>query len=145
MISETFRPFGPSETYVQLPGYQPSIGTHGMILRYFWTISPLSFIRIRVLYGALFGCSSWRSPVSENTPQTLALRQASAKIAVSSPGITDAVSYISLESYMMPWVEYSGKITRSMPGSPTFMPTTISAIFLALAITSALVCNLGTL
>ena len=40
---------------MQLPGYQPSIGTQGMILRYFCTISPLSFIRISVLYGALFG------------------------------------------------------------------------------------------
>jgi len=67
------------------------------------------------------------------------LRQASAKISVSSPGTTDAVSYISLESYMMPWVEYSGKITRSMPGSPVFMPTIMSAIFLALSSTSALV------
>src|SRR2546427_7636057 len=53
-------------------------------------------------------CSSWRSPVSENTPQTLALRQASAKISVSSPGMALAVSYISLASYMMPCVEYSG-------------------------------------
>jgi hypothetical protein len=55
MIRLIFRPFGPSDTKVQLPGYQPSIGTHGMILRYFCTISPLSFIRISVLYGALFG------------------------------------------------------------------------------------------
>ena len=66
-----------------------------------------------MLYGALCGCSSWRSPVSENTPQTLALRQASAKISVSSPGYCEAVSYISLEYDMMPWVEYSGKITES--------------------------------
>ena len=71
---------------MQLPGYQPSIGTQGMILRYFCTISPLLFIRISVLYGAFFGCSSCRSPVSENTPHTLALRQAAAKISVSSPG-----------------------------------------------------------
>src|SRR5712675_3089713 len=100
MISDTFNPFGPSETYVQLPGYQPSIGTQGMILRYFCTISPLSFIRMSVLYGALFGCSSCRSPVSENTPQTLAARHAAAKISVSSPGQVEAVSYISLLSYM---------------------------------------------
>src|SRR5712675_3299107 len=110
MIRLTFRPFGPSETYVQLPGYQPSIGTHGMILRYFCTISPLSFIRIKVLYGAFCGCSSCRSPVSENTPQTFALRHAAAKIAVSSPGTVAAFSYISFESYMIPWVLYSGKI-----------------------------------
>ena len=38
----------------------------------------------------MFGCSSWRSPVSEKTPHTLALRHASAKICVSSPGTTDA-------------------------------------------------------
>ena len=69
---------------MQLPGYQPSIGTQGMILRYFCTISPWSFIRIRVLYGALFGCSSCRSPVSENTPHTLASRQAAAKARVRS-------------------------------------------------------------
>src|SRR5665647_1853099 len=97
-------PLGPSDTKVQSPGYQPSIGVHGMILRYFWTISPLLFIRISVLYGALLGCSSWRSPVSENTPQTLASRQAAAKISVSAPGMVDAVSYISWASYMIPWV-----------------------------------------
>ena len=98
-----------------------------------------------MLYGAFFGCCSWRSPVSENTPQTFALRQASAKISVSSPGTVEAVSYISFESYMMPCVEYSGKITRSMPGSPIFMPMIISAIFLALSSTSALVCRRGIL
>ena len=38
---------------------------------------------------------------------------------------------------MMPWVEYSGKITRSMPGRPVFMPTTMSAILRALSSTSA--------
>ena len=74
-----------------------------------------------------------------------ALRQASAKISVSSPGQADAVSYISCSSYMMPWVEYSGKITRSMPGRPTFMPFSISAMFLALSRTSALVCSRGIL
>ena len=121
------------------------MGTHGMILRYFWTTSPLSLIRIRVLYGALWGCSSCRSPVSENTPQTLALRQASAKISVSSPGMDDAVSYISLLSYMMPWVEYSGKITRSMPGRPRFMPVSMAAMLRALSSTSARVCRLGIL
>src|SRR6478752_974811 len=99
MMSDIFRPLGPVETYVQLPGYQPSIGTQGMILRYFCTISPWSFIRISVLYGALCGCSSCRSPVSENTPHTFALLQASAKIAVSSPGTAAAVSYISWLSY----------------------------------------------
>ncbi len=104
-----------------------------MILRYFCTISPLSFIRISVLYGAFLGCSSWRSPVSEKTPQTLALRQAAAKISVSSPGTLAAVSNISLASYMMPWVLYSGKMTRSMPGKPIFMPTIISAILPAFA------------
>src|ERR1700743_1747464 len=130
MIRLIFSPFGPSDTYVQLPGYQPSIGTHGMILRYFCTTSPESFIRISVLYGAFLGCCSWRSPVSEITPHTFALRQASAKISVSSPGTVEAVSYISFESYMMPWVEYSGKITRSRPGRPGFMFGPISRRFL---------------
>src|SRR3954467_13092224 len=102
MMSEIFSPLGPVETYVQLPGYQPSIGTQGMILRYFCTISPLSFMRMRVLYGALFGCSSCLSPVSENTPQTFASRHAAANMAVSSPGQVEAVSYISLLSYMIP-------------------------------------------
>src|SRR6476659_717032 len=145
MIKLTFKPLGPSDTYVQLPGYQPSMGTHGMILRYFCTISPLLFMRMSVLYGAFFGCSSCRSPVSENTPHTLALRQAAAKISVSSPGTAEAVSYISLESYMIPWVLYSGKITRSMPGSPTFIPTSISPILRALSRTSFLVCIRGIL
>ena len=45
-------------------------GAHGKILRYFCTISPLSFIKMSVLYGTLAGCSSWRSPVSEKTPHT---------------------------------------------------------------------------
>ena len=93
----------------------------------------------------MFGWSSWRSPVSENTPHTLALRQAAAKISVSSPGTLDAVSYISFWSYMIPCVLYSGKITRSMPGSPTFMPTIMSAMLRALARTSALVCRRGIL
>lgn len=90
-----------------------------------------------MLYGALRGCCSWRSPVSENTPHTLARRQASAKIAVSSPGTVAAVSYISFASYMIPCVEYSGNTTRSMPGRPRFMPTSISAILRALSSTSA--------
>src|SRR5258707_10485695 len=34
-------------------------------------------------------------------------------------------------------VEYSGKITRSIPGRPTFMPTTMSAILRALSSTCA--------
>src|ERR1700739_4433380 len=111
-----------------------------MILRYFWTISPLSFIRIKVLYGALFGCCSWRSPVSENTPQTLALRQALAKISVSGPGIAEAVLYISFESYLMPWVKYSGKIAKIHARQSDLQPTNISAILPALSSTSALVC-----
>ena len=98
-----------------------------------------------MLYGALFGCSSWRSPVSENTPHTLALRQASAKISVSAPGTVDAVSYISFESYMIPCVLYSGKITRSMPGRPFFMPTSMSPMARAFASTSAVVCRRGIL
>ncbi|KAG1558641.1 hypothetical protein G6F48_013844 [Rhizopus delemar] len=64
---------------------------------------------------------------------------------VSSPGTDEAVSYISLESYMMPWVEYSGKITRSMPGRPSFMPSTILAMLRAFSSTSALVCRRGIL
>ena len=31
---------GPSDTQVRLPGYQPSIGVHGMILRWFCTMAP---------------------------------------------------------------------------------------------------------
>ena len=83
--------------------------------------------------------------MSENTPQTLALRQASAKISVSAPGTVEAVSYISAASYMIPWVEYSGKITRSRPGRPAFMPTIMSPIFLAFSSTSAFVWRRGIL
>jgi hypothetical protein len=75
----------------------------------------------------------------------LALRQACAKISVSSPGTAEAVSYISLASYMIPCVLYSGKMTRSMPGRPTFMPSTISPIFRAFSRTSLLVCMRGIL
>ena len=42
--------------------------------------------------------------------------------------IVAACSYISFWSYMIPCVEYSGKMTRSIPGRPRFMPTTMSAI-----------------
>ena len=83
--------------------------------------------------------------MSENTPQTLAFLQAAAKISVSSPGTVAALSYISFESYMIPCVLYSGKITRSIPGRPCFMPTTIAAMFFALAMTSALLCRRGIL
>jgi hypothetical protein len=85
------------------------------------------------------GWSSCFSPVSENTPQHLAALHASPKISVSSPGTLDAVSYISLASYMIPCVLYSGKIARSIPGSPIFMPFIISPIFLAFSSTSFLV------
>lgn len=98
-----------------------------------------------VLYGGLAGWSSCRSPVIEKTPHVWASRHAAAKISVSSPGIVAAVSYISFGSYMMPCVEYSGNTTRSMPGSPDFMPTTISAILRALSRTSAFVCRRGIL
>lgn len=60
------------------------------------------------------------SPVIEKTPQTLALMHAAAKTSVSGPGITDAVSSISWRSYMIPCVEYSGKMTRSIPGKPDY-------------------------
>ena len=46
---------------------------------------------------------------------------------------------------MMPCVLYSGKITRSIPGRPTFMPSSMSAILRALSSTSALVCRRGIL
>ena len=46
-------------------GYQPSIGVQGRILRYFCTISPLSLMSTSVLYGGLFGWSSWRYPAQE--------------------------------------------------------------------------------
>ena len=51
MMSDTLSPFGPSETYVCPPGYHPSIGHHGRILRYFWTISPWSLITMRTDSG----------------------------------------------------------------------------------------------
>ncbi len=98
-----------------------------------------------MLYGALCGCSSWRSPVSEKMPQVLASRQAAEKIAVSSPGMVAAMAIISSLSYMMPMVLYSGNTTRSMPGRPSFMPLIISAIWRALSSTSALVCRRGIL
>ena len=81
----------------------------------------------------------------EKTPHVLAFRHAAAKISVSSPGMEAAVAYISSGSYMMPWVEYSGNTTRSMPGSPDFIPTTMSAILRALSRTSSLVCSRGIL
>jgi hypothetical protein len=56
-----------------------------------------------------------------------------------------AFSYISALSYMIPCVLYSGKMTRSSPGRPTFMPSTIDAIWRALTRTSARVCRRGIL
>jgi len=66
--------------------------------------------------------------VIEKMPHVRASRQACPKMSVSSPGIDAAVAYISAESYMIPCVEYSGNTTRSIPGRPLFIPTTISAI-----------------
>ena len=60
--------------------------------------------------------------VMEKTPHVFASRQAAEKISVSSPGIVAAVSIISSWSYIMPIVLYSGKITRSIPGNPSFIP-----------------------
>jgi len=42
-----------------------------------------------------------------------------------------------------PMVEYSGKTTRSIPGSPFLIPLTISQIFLAFSNTSSVVCKRG--
>ena len=41
---------------------------------------------------------------------------------------------------MMPMVLYSGKTTRSMPGKPIFMPSTMSAIARALCQHLGLAC-----
>ena len=71
--------------------------------------------------------------------------EAAEKIAVSSPGMVAAVAIISSLSYMMPMVLYSGNTTRSMPGRPSFMPSTILAMLRALSSTSALVCRRGIL
>ena len=43
------------------------------------------------------------------------------------------------------WVLYSGKITRSRPGRPSFIPSIIDAMFLAFASISAFVWSLGIL
>jgi len=66
-------------------------------------------------------------------------------MSVTSPGMVTAVSIISCLSYMIPWVLYSGKMTRSRPGSPSFMPSTICRILWAFSITSAVVCSRGIL
>lgn len=71
----------------------------------------------------------------EKTPQTPACLHASPKASVSGPGMVVAVAIISSLSYMMPWVEYSGKMIRSMPGRPCFVPFTTSQILRTLAIT----------
>ena len=55
------------------------------------------------------------------------------KISTSSPGISEAVFIISPWSYMMPWVLYFGKITKSIPGRPTFMPSIVLAMLCALS------------
>lgn len=53
---------------------------------------------------------------------------AAAKMSVSGPGIVDAVSIISLWSYMIPCVEYSGKMTKSMPGNPDCKSKSVSHV-----------------
>jgi hypothetical protein len=45
-----------------------------------------------------------------------------------------AVSNISFGLYMIPMVLNSGNTIKSIPGRPILVPTTISQIFLALAI-----------
>ena len=74
-----------------------------------------------------------------------AAAQQDSESQIFTPGQDEAVSYISRSSYMMPCVEYSGKITRSMPGRPIFMPSIISAILRAFARTSSFVCRRGIL
>ena len=145
MMSDTLSPFGPSETYVCPPGYHPSIGHHGRILRYFWTISPWSLISTSVLYGFFFGWSSCCSPVRLKTPHVFAFLHAAPNASVSGPGIVVAVANISALSYMMPCVEYSGKTIRSMPGSPCFVPTTRSQMRSTFFITSSRVWSRGIL
>jgi hypothetical protein len=44
---------------------------------------------------------------------------------------------------MIPMVLNSGNTIKSIPGRPILVPTTISQIFLALAITSSVVCSRG--
>jgi hypothetical protein len=66
-------------------------------------------------------------------------------MSVSGPGIVAAVANISSRSYMIPWVEYSGKMIRSMPGSPCLMPVSMAAMFFALSMTSPVVCRRGIL
>src|SRR6266852_6622926 len=143
MIMLTLSPFGPSLTYVLLPGYQGSIGAQGMILRYFWTICPLSFISISVLYGFLFGWSSCSSPVREKMPQTLLAEQASAKTSVSGPGtvVESSFHFFGLN----PCVLYSGKMMRSRPGSPALFPETRLVIRRQFSRTSFWVPTVGTL
>ena len=145
MMSDTLSPFGPSETYVCPPGYHPSIGHHGRILRYFCTISPWSLISTSVLYGFFFGWSSCCSPVRLKTPHVFAFLHAAPNASVSGPGIVVAVANISALSYMMPCVEYSGKTIRSMPGSPCFVPTTRSQMRSTFFITSSRVWSRGIL
>ena len=67
--------------------------------------------------------SSFRSPVRENTPQTLDFLHAALNMSVSGPGMVTAVANISSRSYMIPCVLYSGNTMRSMPGRPAFMPS----------------------
>src|SRR2546426_4886604 len=143
MIMLTLSPFGPSLTYVLLPGYQGSIGAQGMILRYFWTICPLSFMSIIVLYGFLCGWSSWSSPVSEKMPQTLLAEQASAKTSVSGPGtvVDSSFHFFGLN----PWVLYSGNKIKSRPGRPALFPETKVVIRRQFAKTSCFVPTVGTL
>ena len=143
MIRADLEALGPVDDVVCSPGYQPSIGTQGRILRYLLTISPSELMRTSELYGFLFGCSSWRSPVMENTPHTPAVRHASAKISVSNPGTLAALSNISWRSYMIPCVEYSGKMIRSIPGKPCLIPTTMSAICSQLRSDALLVVQAG--
>src|SRR6266487_6879760 len=111
MIAPIFSPFGPSATMVSLPGYHGSIGTHGKILWYFRTISPLSLNSNKVLKGFPSGFSS---PVSEKTPHTLLRRHASAQTSVSGPG-----AVVVKSRHLVGWkpcVLYSGKLIKSTPG-----------------------------
>ena len=125
-------PFGPCVTYVQSPGYQPSMGHQGRILRYFCTISPSSLMSTSVLYGCFFG-SSFFSPVRLKTPHTLDFLHAAENMSVSGPGIVTAVANISSRSYMMPCVLYSGNTIRSIPGRPCFMPSIFSQMLATFA------------
>lgn len=63
-------------------------------------ISPRLSISTSVLYGDSRGGTSWRSPVIENTPHTLALRHAAGDLGIAPRTVNKHLEHLFRELHV---------------------------------------------